>query len=65
MKNAEIRDLAQEEILETIKQEEEKMVKMRFAHKISPLENPTVLNSSRRLLARLKTILKEKEAKNA
>ncbi|EIM78633.1 50S ribosomal protein L29 [Nitritalea halalkaliphila LW7] len=58
MKNAEIRSLSESEILERIAAEQENLTKLRFAHAISPIENPNKIKESKRLIARLKTALR-------
>ncbi|RPA70142.1 50S ribosomal protein L29 [Cyclobacteriaceae bacterium YHN15] len=61
MKNSEIRSLSESEIAERIAAEQENLTKLRFAHAISPIENPNKMKESRRTIARLKTILKAKQ----
>jgi large subunit ribosomal protein L29 len=55
MKYSEISSLAIEELKEKIKTEQENLRKLKFAHAISPIENPTKIKNTRRLIARLKT----------
>jgi large subunit ribosomal protein L29 len=57
-----IRDLSPEEIDKRIEEEEEQLEQLRFQHEIARLENPMLLRTKRRLIARLKTILNEKRA---
>ncbi len=61
MKNSEIRNLTEAEIQERILVERENLQKLRFAHSISPIENPNKIRGSRKLVARLLTILREKQ----
>jgi len=61
MKPTEIRELKLSEILERIENEENFITKQKLNHAISPLDNPMKIRESRRNLARLKTILKEKQ----
>ncbi|MFD2202257.1 50S ribosomal protein L29 [Shivajiella indica] len=61
MKNSEIRSLSESEIAERLAAEQENLTKLRFAHAISPIENPNKIKESRRAIARLKTILKAKQ----
>ncbi len=61
MKPTEIRELTLSEILERIDNEENFITKQKLNHAISPLDNPMKIRESRRNLARLKTILKEKK----
>ncbi|ACE05634.1 MAG: 50S ribosomal protein L29 [Candidatus Amoebophilus sp.] len=60
MKYAEISSLAIEELKEKIKIEQENLRKLKFAHTISPIENPTKIKNTRRLIARLETALNVK-----
>ncbi len=61
MKPTEIREMKLSEILERIENEENFITKQKLNHAISPLDNPLKIRESRRNLARLKTILKEKQ----
>jgi len=60
MKNAEIRSLAASEIAERIVAEQENLSKLKFAHAISPIENPNRIIEAKRFIARLKTALVSK-----
>ena len=57
MKNADIRALSLEELKEQLKTEKTTGQSLRFAHAISPLENPVRLKHSRKNVARLQTEL--------
>lgn len=61
MKNSEINALTEGEITERIAAEKENLTKLRFAHAISPIENPNRIKESRRLVARLNTFLRAKQ----
>ncbi len=61
MKAKEIKELSREEIAERIREESEQLRQLRFQHAIAELPNPMVLRHKRRLVARLRTILNEKE----
>ncbi|MFC4871324.1 50S ribosomal protein L29 [Negadavirga shengliensis] len=61
MKNSEINALTESEIVERIAAEQENLTKLRFAHAISPIENPNKIRETRRLVARLKTFLRAKQ----
>ena len=61
MKNSEIRDLTESETTERIVAERENLQKLRFAHAISPIENPNKIRGSKKLLARLLTSLRAKQ----
>ncbi len=62
MKNTELRSLTLEELTRRLTAEKEGLTKLRFAHAISPIENPMKINEARKLIARIKTVIKEKEA---
>ena len=63
MKNSEIKDLTNQEILDKIVAEKMNMVKLRINHKVSDLDNPKEITKNRRLIARLKTELRQRELK--
>jgi large subunit ribosomal protein L29 len=61
MKNSEIRALSVAELEQKIASEREAYNKLKFAHAISPIENPIKIRETRKLIARLETELKAKE----
>ena len=64
MKYQEISSLAPEELKEKIAAEQENLRKLKFAHAISPIENPMKIRGSRRLIAKLKTAQNAQKLKN-
>lgn len=60
MKAKEIRDLSTEEMIKKIDQSEEELFNLRFQAKMGQLANPLQLRFIRRDIARINTILKEK-----
>lgn len=60
MKNAEIKALSTEAIKEQIAAERETLQRLKFAHAVSPIENPMRIKVSRKLIARLNTELSAK-----
>ena len=62
MKAEDIRSFDETEIRQRIQDEEDQLRQLRFQHTIASLENPLILRQKRRLIARLKTILNEKQA---
>jgi large subunit ribosomal protein L29 len=56
-----IQGLNDQDLQARIKEDEQRLKKLEFAHAISPLENPMSIRSLRRELARLKTELKKKQ----
>lgn len=65
MKNDDIRALSIKELKNQIKTEQTSGQSLRFAHAISPLENPIRLKHSRKNVARLKTELTRRENEQA
>ncbi len=61
MKASEIRDLTTEEIREKIETEKAALNKMKMNHAVSPLENPMLIRTTRRNIARLMTELRKRE----
>jgi len=61
MKNSEIKSLNAQELQEKIAAEKDTLTKLKFAHGISPIENPLKIRASRKLIARLNTELRAKE----
>jgi len=62
MEADQIRDLSIEEIETRIEEEEDELEELKFQHAIQGrLENPIILRTKRRFIARLKTILNEKQ----
>jgi large subunit ribosomal protein L29 len=61
MKASELRALTIKEVEEQIENESTFFVKQRLNHSVSPLDNPLKLKETRRNIARLKTILREKQ----
>jgi large subunit ribosomal protein L29 len=61
MKNSEIRALSLEELQEKLNTEKTNMQNLRFAHAISPLENPMKIREAKATIARLNTELRRRE----
>ena len=55
MKNSEIKSLNDEALAAALQTEVARLTKMKFAHAITPLENPSQLKALRATVARLKT----------
>ncbi|MCB8963518.1 MAG: 50S ribosomal protein L29 [Bacteroidales bacterium] len=60
MKTSEIRELTLKEIEERIDTEKSLLLKLRLNHSISPLDNPMKITETRRNIARLQTILRQR-----
>jgi large subunit ribosomal protein L29 len=56
-----IHGMNEQDLAARIKEDELRLKKLKFAHAISPLENPMTVRNLRKDLARLKTELKKKQ----
>ncbi|HVO66482.1 MAG TPA: 50S ribosomal protein L29 [Syntrophales bacterium] len=61
MKIKEIRDLSIDELVQKNKELVEELFKLRLRHTSGQLESPAAMRSVRRNIARVKTILRERE----
>ena len=65
MKIHEIREMKTEELIKRIEEEEKNIVDLRFAHQLKQLTNTAKLGLAKKDIAKLKTILKEREMAKA
>jgi len=65
MKYSEITGLSKEELVAKIAEEKENLTKLKFAHTISAIENPTRITKVRKDVARLATELTKRNAQSA
>ena len=65
MKYSEIKELSNEEIVARINEDKATLTKMKFAHAVSSIENPSRINKARKDIARLNTELTQRQAKAA
>lgn len=63
MKIHEIREMKSEEIIQRMKEEEQNLVDLNFSHQLKQLTNTSKLKNVKSDIARLKTVLKERELK--
>jgi len=61
MKNTEIRELSDTELVEKIQDEKTHLIRMKLNHAVSPLENANILRETKKDIARLKTELKSRK----
>lgn len=61
MKNTEIRELSDKELIERIETEKAYQLKQRLNHAVSPLENPIKIRDTRKTIARLITEKRKRE----
>lgn len=65
MKSEEIRDLEDVDIRQKLEEAEEELFRLRFRSATQLLENPMLVRTLRRDIARMKTILREREFEQA
>lgn len=61
MKASEIRELSSDEIRQKLDESTEELFNLRFQHATDQLENPMRLGHVKRDIARMKTVVKERE----
>jgi large subunit ribosomal protein L29 len=61
MKTQEIRDMTSDDINARVGQLQEELFRLRFRRATTELENPILLRTLRKDIARLKTVLRERE----
>ena len=61
MKMKEVRELETKDLVERIDAEVAKYNQMKLNHAITPMENPSEIKATRRDIARMKTVLRERE----
>ncbi len=61
MKNSEIRQMTDKELIERVEEEKLRLVKMKMNHAISPMENPNQIPALRKDIARLKNDIRRRE----
>lgn len=62
MKNSEILELSTEELVSRISEERANLTKLKFAHTVSAIENPSRITKVRKDVARLNTELTKRKA---
>ena len=61
MKIAEIKEMTTSDLVERVEAEVVRYHQMLLNHSISPLDNPAEIKKLRRTIARMKTVLRERE----
>ena len=64
MKASILIDTPENELLEMLENQKDKIAKMKMSHEISPLENPKLITSTRKVIARIKTELSNRKNKS-
>jgi large subunit ribosomal protein L29 len=65
MKQAEIRELSNEDLSDRLTEEKVFLAKTKLHHAVSPIENPQLIKFTRRTIARIKTELHARALKAA
>ena len=65
MKAQEIHNMTNEELAKKLGDLNEELFNLRFRHATGQLENPNVLNTVKKDIARVKTVIREREIKKA
>ena len=65
MKKEEIKELSLKDLRDQIEVAEKAYRELKVAHAISPIDNPAKITKDRREIARMKTILRQKEIEAA
>jgi len=60
-KSEELKNLGADELRAKFAEAEETLLKLKFSHSVSPIENPMLIRSTRRQIARMKTFLAKLE----
>ncbi len=62
MKTSEIKEFSQAELMERIETEKDNLTRLKLNHSVSPVENQSIIKKSRRDIARMLTILRQKNS---
>lgn len=65
MKAKEIRELTTEEIVARVKEEQDQLLRLQLNHAVSSIESPSKIREARTTVARLKTILTQRQAEES
>lgn len=61
MKQEDIKGLSEEDLQENLAEQKNMLMKQKLNHAVSPLENPMIIRTTKRTIARLKTELRKRE----
>ena len=64
MKASNVRELNNEEVAAKLKKKKKELFNLRLSHATGQLSNPLALNSVKKDIARIKTVLREREQAN-
>ncbi|MDE7355814.1 MAG: 50S ribosomal protein L29 [Rikenellaceae bacterium] len=61
MKTAEIKELSVQDLTERIEAQKVALNQMKINHSVSPIENSSMINKTRKDIARMLTVLRQKQ----
>jgi large subunit ribosomal protein L29 len=64
MKKEEIKELTTQELAERLAEMEKEYLQLKVNHAVSPLDNPAKITADRKMIARVKTELRQRELNN-
>ena len=64
MKASILKDTPENELLDMLSSEKEKLSKMKMSHEVSPLENPKLITITKKVIARIMTELSSRRIKD-
>ncbi len=64
MTKAEIKELSTQDLRDRLEQMESEYLQLKVNHSVSPVDNPAKITADRRMIARVKTELRQRELNN-
>lgn len=64
MKKEEIKEMSTQDLKDRLEQMEQEYAQLKIKHAISPLDNPAKITADRKMIARVKTELRQRELNN-
>lgn len=64
MKKEEIKEMSMQDLKDRLAQMEQEYAQLKINHSISPLDNPSKITADRKMIARVKTELRQRELNN-
>ena len=61
MKQTEIKKLSKQDLGDKLVKYKKKLLELKMSHAVSPIENPSQIRNTRRLIARIKTAITNKK----
>ena len=60
MKQTEIKKLSRQDLGDKLVEYQKKLLELKMSHTVSPIENPSQIRNTRRIIARIKTAITNK-----